>query len=429
MALHGRQRRQHGRVLDLRGPLLLDPRAVTDAGGKIVNAPITGLVLLLAMQIPLAPGDGDPGSTPPPQPAGWRARALTPRNFDQGHYASMNVARYRCGMPPQPCTRLDIVHQNKWEPGIYHVSSADGGESFHESLVASGSVGAYASVAADSLGRPVVSYYHPANRLWIARPGRGAEVCGPNSSGWVCQPVGYDGGTLSSITNDLAGHVYAVYRRSTSPSGFYIWDDNPDTSIDRPVASGSAADIAVDEIGRVHLAWISGPCLDYQYWSPSAWSEKETVDCAPSGIPATHPGRVSIKVDRSWHPHIAYTVPLADGGHRVKHAYKTDAYTWVRQYVATAPATAFGQPSLQPGISILLDRDNADTAAISFGLHTSDGSRLMVAFPAHPLLPWRSGVADLRGGAYSSLGWVGHRLAAAHQDQAWTQLRFTKQEP
>jgi hypothetical protein len=398
---------------------------------------LVGLIGLLPILLgaqgfegPLPPAaDPGPGDTPPSPPAPWYSMALTPpQGNDHGSHASMNVARSACGGGLETCTRVNILHQRKGaDAGLVYSWSEDGGATFQHQVAHSGPVGAYASVAAGDSGR-VVSYYGgtASDRLWIARPYLPGQEpnCGQFGN-WRCDPRGDPGGAPSSMAADLSGYVYVAYKRSTGDGGFRIWDDNPDASIGDPEATGNAVDIAVDAIDRVHLAWSGGRCLYYQYWSPSAWSERETVDCAPEDVPASSPARVSIKADRSWHPRIAYTLPLAGGAHRIKHAYKTDAYTWQREPVAFVPAN-----SLQPGLSILLDREQSDTAAISYGTTSSSGRRLVVARPGGPppFNGWPTEVADTLGGGYSSLAWVQGRLAVAHHDAVNKTLRFSKRD-
>lgn len=373
--------------------------------------------------------DPGPGATPPPPPPPWHSVAVTPsEGNDHGSHASMNVTRSPCGGGLTTCDRVNVVHQRKGaEAGLVYSWSEDGGATFLHQAIHYGPVGAYASIVKGNPGR-IVSYHGGTaeGRLWIARtnfPGQEPN-CGQYGN-WRCEPRGYPGGVPSSLAADTAGHVYAAYKRSTGDERFRIWEDNPEIAIDDPVASGNAVDLAVDAIGRVHLAWSGGRCLYYQYWSPSAWSQRETVDCAPDDVPASSPARVSIAADRSWHPRIAYTLPLAGGAHRIKHAYKTDAYTWQREPVAFVPAN-----SLQPGLSILLDRDQGDTAAISYGTTSSSGNRLRVARPGGPppLGGWPTEVADTLGGGYSSLAWVQDRLAVAHHDAVNRKLRFSQRD-
>jgi hypothetical protein len=399
---------------------------------------LVGLIALLSILLgaqgaerrqPAGPDPG-PGPTPPPPPPPWHSVAPNPANgTDHGTHASMTVARYFCGGGWGSCTRIDIVHQRKgFGAGLIYTWSDDGGATFRHTAIHYGAnVGAYAAVAAGFSGQVTASYHARTgendNHLWIARqapPGEGN--CGAGSA-WQCTPLESEGGEPAAMTSDAARHVYVAYERSNGHIS--IWNDNPDDSVGSPMASGNALDLAVDAINRVHLAWTGGRCLYYQYWSPSAWSERETVDCAPDDTPPSNPGRVSIEVDRSWHPRIAYTLPLAGGGHRIKHAYKTDAYTWHREQVAFVPAN-----SLQPGLSILLTPDESDTAAISYGITSSIGDRLVVARPGGPppFNGWPTEVADALGGGYSSLGWVQGRLAVAHHDAVNKKLRFSKRD-
>jgi hypothetical protein len=398
---------------------------------------LVGLIGLLSILVGMpgaerprpAAGDPGPGATPPPPPPPWHSVAPNPElGSDHGTHASMTVASYVCD-GWTPCTRIDIVHQRKGVgAGLIYTWSRDGGATFRHVAIHYGNVGAYASVAADSSGQVTASYHgrpDDSDNLWVARPAPAGEGnCGAASI-WQCTPRGLEGGAPAAMASDGAGHVYVAYKRSTGDGGLRVWHDNPDASIGNPAASGNAVDIALDAIDRVHLAWTGGRCVYYQYWSPSAWSERETVDCAPDDTPPSNPGRVAIKVDRSWHPHLAYTLPLPGGAHRIKHAYKTDAYTWQQEQVAFVPAN-----SLQPGISILLDRENEATAAISYGITSFNGDRLVVARPGStpPFGGWPTEVADTLGGGYSSLAWVDGRLAVAHRDAANKKLRFSKRD-
>jgi hypothetical protein len=380
------------------------------------------LAALAATLVPSgpAPRAADGGGTPisPAPPVPWHSIDASGGINDDGSYASLAYRRIFCGLY-QTCPRTYISHQRK-NVGLALSTSSDLGDSFSTQIIDDGDgdqVGAYTDIAAGTLSGVFISYQNQTliKAKFAHYVGSGGN-CGAGA--WKCQHVA-NGGKFSSITVDNDERVSIVH---VGNGLRHSWADPPYTSFTTEDVTGgtiTSADSAVDTLDQLHVVYTSGQCLKYKYWFGSGWSDTETVFCAPEN-PTGDTGRVSVAVNYSSRPHVAFITNTASGSYELKHAYKTDYYNWAVEHV-----TFLSGP--QAGTSIVLDTDNIDTAAISYGTNTSSGYKLVLVYPNN-LYGWDGVAIDNPGGAYSSMRRIADKLSIAHYDPVGHDLRFSEHD-
>jgi hypothetical protein len=384
------------------------------------SAAVAVAALALAPRARAAPGEDPPINQPQAPP--WTSLTAAGGIDDYGAYASLAYRSFICGLY-QVCSWVYVSHQRKNVGGLALSVSADHGATFSTSIIDPGSggdlVGAHTDVVAKPLGGVFISYQNQTDdRLMVARLVGGTQGnCGGGA--WRCKNVG-SGGRSSSISLDSDDRVSVIH---ISSSGLkHSFADPPyDTYTTETVSTKAitSADSAVDNLDQLHVAFTTGQCLYYRYWFGSGWSDLETVDCAPSN-PTLDAGRVSLVVNWSQRPHIAFITNTASGGYQVKHAYKVDYQTWAVEHVSFVSTP-------QAGTSIALDSDNANAIAITYGTTTSTGPKLVWAYPGW-LFGWDGAVIDQPGGGWSSMKWIAGKLGVAHYDPIDKNLRFTKHD-
>jgi hypothetical protein len=383
------------------------------------------LLILAARPSLAAPGDGGGGTTAPP-PIPWSSTVVPDGSEDWGMHASLAYTMAWCsgGGFSWPCTRISIAHQNKTNGHLMYSTSTDGGQTFTTTTVDDGPngdiVGAHVSLTFQGT-TPFISYQNVTlGKVKLARKvTTGSGNCG-TADGWQCKTLDL-GGLYSSIGLKSNGQVQIAHFKSGSGVKLTRLDPPYTDSTSEIVNNvyAKSVKLAVDEINQVHVAWSTGLCVYYTY---AFFEEIETVECSPENA-TFDAGRISLAVNTSERPHMAYMLNTSSGGYRIRHARKVDYQTWSREHVSFVS-------SPQPGTSIVLDLDDNQTAAISWGAPSSGVPRLVVARPGQ-FLGWDGAVADQPGGSYSSMGWHGGKLVVAHYNDTGAgggDLRFTKHD-
>jgi hypothetical protein len=372
-----------------------------------------------------APGTGGIGGAGPPPPGPWPSSAVADSGKDWGAYASMATTMSYCssGGAFYPCTRLGIAFFNKTNGDLMFTSSTDGGQNFTTSTVDTGPngdiVGAHASLAFHGV-TPFISYQDSTTGLLrlAHKVTDGTGNCGTNN-GWQCKSLG-SSGLFSSIGITSSGQVVIGHARSGGGVKVERLDPPYTSFATTNVSSASAKSVAlvVDDINQAHVAWSNGLCVYYSY---GFFEATETVECSPSN-PTYDAGRISMAVNTSERPHLAYVLNTASGGYSVRHSFKVDYQTWAHEHVSFVV-------NPQPGTSILLDQDDIDTAAIGWGTPVNGIPSLVVASPG-AIYGWSAYKAD-QGGSYSTMAWYAGKVVAAHYDDNGAgggDLRFSKNE-
>jgi hypothetical protein len=394
---------------------------------RLSTLPLLSILGLLLAAPPASAAQDDGVGTTAPPPIPWTTTTAADGGKDWGMNASMAMTMTWCSGNgfAWPCTRISIAHHNKTNGDLMYSTSIDGGQSFTTTTVDFGPdgdiVGTHASLIFQGT-TPFISYHNATDgKLKLARKvTSGTGNCGTDN-GWQCKTLDL-GGLHSSIGIKSNGQVQIAHAKSGGGVKLTRLDPPYTDAIFETVSNMNAKSVrlAVDDINQVHVAWSNGNCIYYTY---AFFEELETVECSPNN-PTFDAGRISMVVSSSERPHMAYMLNTASGGYRIRHAFKVDYQTWAYEHVSYVS-------SPQPGTSIVLDQDDLDTAAISWGSPSSTGvPRLVVAHPGQ-FIGWDGALAAQPGGSFSSLGWYGGKLVVAHYDDtgaAGGDLRFTKHD-
>jgi hypothetical protein len=389
------------------------------------SAPLLALLCLLPARPSPAATDPGGGTTAPP-PIPWSSISVPDGTEDRGMYPSLVTTTVWCsgGGTSWPCTRIAIAYHNKTDGDLMYSTSIDGGVTFTTTTVDAGPggdiVGTHTSLTFQGT-IPFISYHNATDgKLKLARKvTTGTGNCGTDNA-WQCKTLD-SGGLNSSIGIKSNGQVQIAHSKSGGGVKLTRLDPPYTDSTVETIANVNAKSVklAVDDINQVHVAWSNGLCVYYTY---AFFEDIETVECSPSN-PTYDAGRISMVVNSSERPHMAYMLNSASGGYRLRHAFKVDYQTWAYEHVSFVSSPL-------PGTSIILDQDDLLTAAISWGYPSNGVPRLVVAFPA-PLYGWDGGLADYTGGSFSSLGRLGSKLIVAHYNDNGAgggDLRFTKHD-
>jgi hypothetical protein len=196
------------------------------------------------------------------------------------------------------------------------------------------SIGDYASVAVDSMGRPHISY-----RDWY---GKNLKYAHWDGSAWNKEIVGpgEDAGYFTSIAVDGAGKPHISYLIHPNDHLKYAHWNGAAWQFATVDASGDVdydSSIAVDSQNRPHIAYFdsSNEALRYAHYNGASW-QTEPVE---TGSVGEYP---SIALDKFDRPHISY---YDIGDHDLKYAHY-DGSAWQIQTVddpAVSDSTSVGR--------------------------------------------------------------------------------------
>ena len=233
---------------------------------------------------------------------------------------------------------------------LYHAWN-DGSTWHYETVDASPGVGAYASLALDSTGKPAIAYYDSYHgNLKYARW---------NGSSWtlsVIDAAQYSGlGTQVLFDNGDTPLVAYVYEGSL---GGYVLklkrlNGSTWTSYQSQVAAldDLSFSMALDKTGKPSFTYYNGN-LKYIHWNGSAWDTPQNADYPDPGTASYN----SLAFDSAGNPHISYYDFWS-----VVYASRTGASTWTHEDVISRDMSEY-QPT-----TLVFDSSDRPMIAVPFG--------------------------------------------------------------
>jgi len=201
---------------------------------------------------------------------------------------------YAGGLP------LDGETVNSAQSGVYYVTQA--GSTWSVDPV--GITGSSVDLALDPTGNPVISF--------ITAPDRGEEygriaVARKGSAGWIVDR--FDTGSLvggeTAVAVDPGGRIHVAYRDLPNGTIRYALFDGQNWGLQVASVVGGqeeGVDLAVTALGEPHIAFASPGMVNYAYPAGAGWI---TEVAAPGTAPA-------LAVDPLGRPHLAYGQAAGD---------------------------------------------------------------------------------------------------------------------
>jgi hypothetical protein len=210
--------------------------------------------------------------------------------------------------------------------GVLHV--AYGGDHLYYARCAAGSctvdtvdpseyVGAYASLALDSLGRPHIAYYDMGIQDYC--DDEKVKYARWDGSLWRIQVVAESClGKYPSIAVDAQGNAYISYYDEMSDElQLADWDGSnwhtfTPSWLPYFEVSGHPSSLMADQLGRLHLAFIAGHPGDMTLWyirkDGDTWGSLVEIDASEGA------SKLGMALDSSGNPHLSYNHRHYDSG-------------------------------------------------------------------------------------------------------------------
>jgi hypothetical protein len=190
--------------------------------------------------------------------------------------------------------------ENHWNQGNsivrYAVQTSQGWTT--QEVAAGFQSGYYPKLALDRNNVPAIEYHQgfgPMSKYLAKWNGTAWQNSTIDSYDWLSES--------NSLALDSQGNAHVSYINSQYFSLYYAW--NVDDSWYRQLVQqgnvGADSSIAIDSLGRPHIAYASGYDVMYASWDGSMW-QKEVVYDGGGGL-------VSLLLDGSDNPHIAFFKP------------------------------------------------------------------------------------------------------------------------